>query len=173
MAKGKPVIYWDTSVLLSWIKGEIRPDRQMDGVEDVAKSIMANHCVMLTSVMTQTEVLESSLTPEASEKFKLLFQRRNCQMVATDRRIATLASELRNYYQLQKVVDGLPALSSPDATHLATAIHFEVSEFQTFDARDEPKKRRGLLPLNGNVAGHNLLIRMPPIPPLPANMPLF
>ena len=94
-------------------------------------------------------------------------------MVATDRRIATLASELRNYYQLQKVVDGLPALSSPDATHLATAIHFEVSEFQTFDARDEPKKRRGLLPLNGNVAGHNLLIRMPPIPPLPANMPLF
>jgi predicted nucleic acid-binding protein len=158
MASGKrPLLYWDTSVLLAWIKNENRPNREMDGVNDVAQGIIKGHFTLLTSVMTHTEVLESTLSPDAQAKFMALFKRRNCQMVATDHRIAALSSEIRNYYQMQKLKDGLPSLSSPDAIHLATAIHYTVKEFHTFDERDQPNKRRGLIPLT---------ICKPPIPPM-------
>lgn len=169
MASGrKPVIYWDTSVLLAWIKDEVRPGREMEGVADVANSIFKGHYTLMTSVMTLTEVLDSSLTTEAKDKFQAIFKRRNCQLVATDHRISALSSSLRDYYQIQKLIDGLPSLGSPDAIHLATAIHNSVVAFHTFDERDQPKKRRGLIPLSGNVAGkYNLLICKPPPPPLP------
>jgi predicted nucleic acid-binding protein len=171
MRSGKPILYWDTSVLLAWIKNESRPNREMDGVNDIAEAIHKNHYILLTSVMTDTEVLESTLTDEAKAKFQGLFKRKNCQMASTDHRISRLSSEIRNFYQLQRKVDGLPPLSSPDAIHLATAIHYEAKEFHTFDERDQPKKRRALIPLSGNVAGHNLIICKPPVPPM-VQMPL-
>ena len=164
MASGKPLIYWDTSVLLAWIKNESRPNREMDGVDDVADDIQKNHFILLTSVITDTEVLQSTLSDEAKTKLRDYFKRRNCQMVNADHRITRLSSEIRDYYQQQKKRDGLPSLTTPDAIHLATAIHYTVKEFHTFDERDDPKKRRALIPLSGNVAGHNLIICKPPIP---------
>lgn len=166
MPSGRPVLYWDTSVLLAWIKNEARAKREMDGVNDIAQAIHNNHFTLLTSVITETEVLESTLTDEAKAKFRDLFKRRNCQMVNLDQRITRLSSQIRDYYHQQKAIDGLPDLSTPDAIHLATAIHYKVKEFHTFDERDDPKKRRALIPLNGNVAGYNLVICKPPIPPM-------
>lgn len=154
MASGKPLIYWDTSVLLAWIKNESRPNREMDGVNDVADGIQKNHFILLTSVLTDTEVLQSTLSDEAKTKLRDLFKRRNCQMVNADHRITRLSSEIRDYYQHQQQ----KKISTPDAIHLATAIHYAVKEFHTFD---EP-----LIPLSGNVAGHNLTICKPPIPPM-------
>ncbi|SRR6266446_721439 len=165
MRSGKPVLYWDTSVLLAWIKNESRPNKEMDGVSDVAQSIHKNHYILLTSVITDTEILESTLSDDAKAKFRDLFKRKNCQMAAADQRITRLSSEIRDYYHQKKKIDGLPSLSTPDAIHLATAIHYSVREFHTFDERDDPKKRRALIPLSGNVAGHPLIICKPPIPP--------
>ena len=136
----------------------------MEGVRDVAMGVHKNHCTLLTSTITETEVLASMLSPEARAKFRELFMRRNCQMVSADHRITRLSSELRDHYQIQKAIDGLPSLSTPDAIHLATAIHYKASEFHTFDERDDPKKRRALIPLNGNVAGHALVVCKPPVP---------
>ncbi|MDQ3562992.1 MAG: PIN domain-containing protein [Pseudomonadota bacterium] len=167
MRSGKPLLYWDTSVLLAWIKDE---PNEMEGVNDIAHGIHKNHYILLTSAITLTEVLESTLTDEARIKFNDLFKRKNCQMVAADLRITQLASQIRDYYQRQKSVDGLPSLSTPDAIHLATAIHYAVKEFHTFDEKDDPKKRRALIPLSGNVAGHPLVICKPPIP---AQLDLF
>jgi predicted nucleic acid-binding protein len=159
-------LYWDTSVLLAWIKDEKRPNREMDGVNDVAEAITKGHYILLTSVFTQAEVLNSTLSDEARIKFRGLFQRKNCQMTAADQRVISLSHDLRDHYQKQKAIDSLPSLGTPDAIHLATAILYEVKEFHTFDERDEPRKRRALIPLSGNVAGHNLTICKPPIPPM-------
>jgi len=166
MPSGRPILYWDTSVLLAWIKDETRPNREMDGVNDIAEAIHKNHYILLTSVITDTEILESTLTEEAKAKFHGLFKRRNCQMVNTDHRITRLSSDIRDYYHQQKAIDGLPDLSTPDAIHLGTAIHYKAKELHTFDERNDPKKRRALIPLSGNVAGHNLMICKPPIPPM-------
>jgi integrase len=47
------------------------------------------------------------------------------------------------------------------AKHLASAIHFEVDEFHTFD--EGKKGGRSLLSLDGDVAGHRLRICKPPV----------
>jgi hypothetical protein len=58
-------------------------------------------------------------------------------------------------------------LLTPDAIHLATAIHYNADEFHTFDGskprtpRDKRYTRSGLLLLDGNVAGHGLTVCKP------------
>ena len=164
MPSGKPIIYWDTCVFLAWIKNESRPNNEMDGVNDVATKIHNDHIILLTSTLTSVEILESTLNDLARQRLADLFKRRNCQQCAPDNRVMRLTHNIRDYYQQKKLVDGLPTLSTPDAIHLATAIFYEASEFHTFDENDEPKKRRALIPLGGNVAGYPLVICKPPIP---------
>jgi predicted nucleic acid-binding protein len=170
MPTGKPIIYWDSCVFLSWIKDEKRPNDEMDGVNEVAQNVFKDHVILLTSDITIGEILDSTLDDVAKQKLKDIFKRRNCRSVAADRRVNSLASEIRDYYQQQKTTDYLPTLTLPDAIHLATAIIYSASEFHTFDANDERNRRRAILPLNGNVAGHPLKICKPPLPP---QMPLF
>jgi predicted nucleic acid-binding protein len=165
MRTGKPIIYWDTSVFLAWIKDENRPNREMDGVNDVAHKILADHVILLTSTLTSAEILESTLNEIAKRRFTDLFKRKNLQRASADERVMELTSKIRDYYQQKKEVDQLPTLTTPDAIHLATAILYGASEFHTFDENNEVRKRRALLPLNGNVAGYPLVICKPPIPP--------
>ncbi len=72
-----------------------------------------------------------------------------------------MAGEIRDYYQKRKELDDLPTVTTPDAVHLATAILHDVDEMHTFDQNDKPNKRRALIPLSGNVAGHKLIICKP------------
>lgn len=173
MPPGKPIIYWDTCVLLAWIKDEKRPNNEMDGVNDVANKLYKDHITLLTSDITEGEILASMLSDDAKQKLKDMFKRRNCRSVAADKKVNRLASEIRDYYQQQKAIDGLPTLLLPDAIHLATAILYSADEFHTFDANDDRNRRRALLPLSGNVAGYPLKICKPPIPPPPPQLPLF
>lgn len=171
MPTGKPIIYWDSCIFLSWIKDENRPNNEMDGVNDVAEKIFKDHAILLTSDITIGEILDSTLDDVAKQKLKDIFKRRNCRSVAADRRVNNLASEIRDYYQQQKQTYALPTLTLPDAIHLATAIIYSANEFHTFDGKDERNRRRALLPLNGDVAGkYPLVICKPPLPP---QLPLF
>jgi len=165
MKAGKPVIYWDTSVFLAWIKDENRPNKEMDGVNDVANKIHKDLAILLTSAITTAEILESTLNELAKQRLSDLFKRKNFQYVAADVRVMELIGKIRDYYLQRKDDDQLPTLSTPDAIHLATAILYGASEFHTFDANNETRKRRALLPLNGNVAGYALVICKPPLPP--------
>lgn len=73
-----------------------------------------------------------------------------------------LARDLRRYY-LDKTEDynGL-TLGSPDAVHMATAIHYRADVFHTFDANNRTKSGTlGLLKLNGDVGGYNMTISRP------------
>ncbi len=165
MRLGKPIIYWDTSVFLAWFKDEKRPNNEMDGVNDVANKIHKDHVILLTSTLINVEILESTLSETAKQRFTDLFKRKNFQQVAPDGRVMQLSHKIRDYYQQQKDIDQLPTVTTPDAIHLATAIIYGASEFHTFDENNEVRKRRALLPLNGNVAGDPLVICKPPIPP--------
>jgi len=155
------VIYWDSSIFIAWLKNEQRPLGEMDGVLEYVYLVEAKKVKLITSTLTRTEVFEANLTSEVREKYSKLLSRRNVQLIDADLRVTELARDLREYYQSQSNIDGLPGLTTADAIHLATAIHYKVDEFHTFD--NGKKGGRSLLSLNGNVAGHHLTICKPPV----------
>jgi predicted nucleic acid-binding protein len=163
MPGAKIKLYWDACVLLAWLKNEKRLPGEMEGLRDVVARIDSGEYILVASVLLRTEVLTSSLTPEAANKFEMVLRRGNVTVRNIDDRIATLASELRVYYENQKKIDGRPSLATPDSLHLATAIHYRVDEFHTFDEKDKGNGR-GLLPLNGNVGGYRLMVCKPSVP---------
>lgn len=166
MVKSKKTIYWDTCVFLAWLKNENRELGEIEGIEEVSRSVGNNRINLTTSVITFVEILESSLGQEGVEKLSNIFKRRNVVPINVDIRIAKLAADIRDHY---KKIER--SIKTPDAIHLATAINYKVDELQTFDGS---RGRPGLLSLNGNVMGYNLKIVQPqknqssfrfPIPP--------
>jgi hypothetical protein len=120
----------------------------------------------MTGDIMRLEVLKDRIPPDKLPIFEAFCRRRNVRIVncLTDPRIASLLAEIKTFYRKLSAKDRKPELSDLDATHLATAIHFKATAFYTFDA-GKKQKSRGLLPLNGNVAGHPLVIRKPPLAP--------
>lgn len=141
-----PLYYWDTCVFLAWLKDEKQDSTVIAGMERTVRLVDNNRAVLLTSVVTRTEILESTLDEKRRIDFKRLFTRRNVIMATLDHRIADLSHEVRDYY-IQKGIN----LTSPDCHHLATAIYYEAMELNTMDGCGK-KKKHCLLPLNGVVA---------------------
>jgi predicted nucleic acid-binding protein len=152
-------IYWDSCVFIAWLKDEQRPPGEMDGVYECVEEVEARRTRLITSVVTRTEVFEADLPEAVRESYSRLLNRRNVQVLDNDLRVSNLAREIREHYQRQRLTDGLPGLSTPDAVHLATAIHYRADAFWTFD--DGRHGGRSLLSLNGDVAGHPLVICKP------------
>ena len=71
-----------------------------------------------------------------------------------------MAHDLRDYYAERADQYGGKTLATPDALHVSTAILYRVDEFHTFDGGGLGKSL-GLLPLNGNIGGHKLVICKP------------
>lgn len=167
MAGAKRIIYWDTCIWMAWVRDEKRPDpNDMAGIQEQVKQFHAGEITIATSVLTLGEMLDLSnqLSASAHRKFQLFFRRSDIIRISADIRVAELTQKLRDFYWIQSRTDGLPTLEFGDAVHLASAIHYNVHEFITFDSRDvkKPSKaKRGILPLSGNVAGHRLLIAKP------------
>ena len=63
----------------------------MEGIEDTAKRVHNNQAILITSVMTQTEVLESRIPKDAQTKLENLFKRRNVTWINHDTRIGKLS----------------------------------------------------------------------------------
>lgn len=158
MAKtGKKTYYWDTASFIVWLDGgKGHSPEVIAGLDEVAKDINENRANLCTSVITTTEVLQGKLSPEQSARLSNLFKRRNVTQINVDPRIAQRASEIRNYYNQRGI-----KISTPDSIHLATAIIYGVDEFNTLDGAGERQRPSDLLRLNGDVAGHPLLIRVP------------
>lgn len=157
MSGRRPVVYWDSCVILAWIQDEDRPNpADMQGVYEVARAIERGEITMITSSFYKTEVLPSKNDISAAEKLSLLFKRSNVATVLPGESVMDLAQEIRDHYVNAKP----PGVGQNDAVHLATAIHYEVREFHTFD-QDGDSRSIGLLPLSGSVAGHALTIKKP------------
>ena len=158
-ANDTPIIYWDACVFLSWLKNENRPGTEMADLASVVEEIEKNNFHLITSVTTKIEVLPKRSGEDVMTEFNNLFKKRNVDAIIIDERIANKASEIREYYIEESKRTKNRALGFADTLHLATAIIREASVFHTFD--DGKSNNRGLLELNGNVAGHPLKIEKP------------
>jgi len=159
MSGDNPLYYFDTSIIIAWIKNETnkRTPEEMDGVKELFKKVHSGEVRFLTSIWTNNEILDCTLSPSDQIKFKkLAVSRKNFHWADDTARVQPLSRELRDYYKALN--DGLPTLSVPDGIHLATAIIYKADIFYTFDERDDPKRQRGLIPLSGKVANKYPLI---------------
>lgn len=159
MPSDSRIVYWDTCVFLAWLKNETRPNGEMAGLASVASEVTTGNLHLITSVTTMVEILDVRSGKGTASRFYDLFKRSNVDAINIDERIATKAGEIRQYYITQSSTDKKPALGFADVLHLATAIVQKATVFHTFDGGN--KKQRGLLDLNGNVAGHPLPIEKP------------
>jgi predicted nucleic acid-binding protein len=173
--RDNPVIYWDTCVFFAWIKQETFWSEEITkGIEQTIEQVYAKRAVLMTSVVTLTEVLQSQMTVEDKEKYQKAFGHPQLQLMDADRRIAAKAAFIREFYDTRVIEAGIvksgSIMSLGDALHLATAIHYGVDEFQTLDGGGRRKRRIDLLKLNGSVAGSRLVIVQPryaaPLEPL-------
>jgi predicted nucleic acid-binding protein len=154
------VVYWDSCIFIAWIAGERRSE--MEGIRESVRRIKRNYSVMVTSVITDTEVLDGNMTKEAQAEYGRLMRRANVELIDLDPPIRRLAKSIREFYQREKR-DGRQrgVVTAADAIHLATAINRNVDAFYTLDKGGKDKV--SLLSLSGNVAGHQLLICVPPV----------
>lgn len=152
---GVDTYYWDACLFLAWLKNERRPQGEMDGVREFLDRATKIEIRILTSVLTVTEVLDAVVPESAGNLFQQLFRRRGFSLVDVTRPIAMRAARIRKFYR-----DRRETLQVPDAIHLASAIHYQVAAFHTFD-KGRSGKGMGLLQLNGDVAGHPLSIQKP------------
>lgn len=165
MSGTRPVYYWDTCLFLAWIKNEVsRKPGEMDAIADILRRFRKREVSLVTSLITVVEITTAKLPAGTEGMIESVMQSPNFTRAAVEIRVANLARDLRNYY-LGRESAGGKTLTVPDSIHVATAIHYRVTEMHTFDGKDNAKfNSLGLLPLSGNVAGHNLKICMPPVP---------
>jgi len=155
----KPTFYWDSCIFIAWLQNEKRQAGEMEGIREMVSQLDRNEAKLVTSVITETEVLESTLTQVAQQKFSAVLRRRCVQVVTVDRKISKLAHEIRDFYKKQP--NRKRTISSPDSIHLATAIFYKVDPFYTFDENDD-NENLGLIPLSGIIAGkYKLIIKKP------------
>src|SRR5579883_2118987 len=122
------IVSWDTCVFLAWIKNEARPNNEMAGIQAIAKQIEANKVTLITSALTKAEIYQSRLTKAQRDKYQKFLRRSNVYVLPLDDKLGDLVSEIRDHYESTDF-----ELLTPDAIHLATAIHYEADHFQTFD----------------------------------------
>ena len=162
MAAGKPRFYWDAAPLITWIQDERRGDpAEMDGLAEVIELVEAGKAILMTSVLWRAEVLDSKLTADQRKNLSAVFQNRYIQELSIDARIMDLAGEIRSHQRNDPRKDVIKNIRVPDAIHLASAIHYDATEFHPFDGKKVDGTSASLLTLNGNVAGHRLKICIP------------
>ncbi len=162
MATGKPRFYWDTVCLIAWITDEERVDpSELDGLAEVIELVEQSKATILMSVLWRSEVLSGDLTSPQKKRLKNIFDFRLIEEVGIDSRVMDLASEIRAFHRKSTAKSALKNIRVPDAIHLASAIHYEATEFHTFDGKKPDGNVGKLLTLNGNVAGHKLKICAP------------
>ena len=154
----RPIYYWDTCLFLAWIKHEERKSGEMDGVREVIERAKRRDVIIVTSVLTSTELLQSKLPAGLDNLFHGLMKR--IEQKSIDLKIARLAHDIRDHYARRAHEFAGKTLAPPDALHLATAIIYRATESHTFDGSNG-RNSLGLLPLSGNVAGHSLTICKP------------
>lgn len=162
MVSGKPKFYWDTAPLIAWITDEKRKDpAEMSGLAEVVEMVDRGQAILMTSVLWRAEVLNGSMTRPQRKRLEEAFDGRNLVELQIDSRVMALAGEIREIQRKSLKKNVLKNIRVPDAIHLASAIHFDATEFHTFDGSKDTGQTAKLLTLDGNVAGHRLKICIP------------
>jgi predicted nucleic acid-binding protein len=152
--KPRPVYYWDSNVFIAWLTGEQRADPTENwGLQKAVGEFMADESNIVTSTITRVEVFDTDLSDANKALFNKFLLNGKIAVVAPDSRICRRAHDLRIAYpkkgkRKQKNYD--PGLPTPDAIHIATAIHLGVSKLHTFD-NDHMLKKSGDTKVNGLI----------------------
>jgi hypothetical protein len=155
----KPKYYWDACIFFAWLNNEedIHGLAVMDGILEMAEQFDKNAIVLISSLITKTEVFDHKLkTQWARDEFSKRFQRDNFLWVAQDERVTDKSRSIRDFHARKGVT-----LGATDCVHLATAILYKADVFYTLDGSGDPPKPNSLLLLNGHVAGYPLRIEKP------------
>jgi predicted nucleic acid-binding protein len=162
MASGKPQFYWDTACLIAWVADEKREDpAEMAGLAEVIEMVDRGKAIVMTSVLWRAEVLNSAMTPAQRRRLQDAFDPRGFIELEISGRVMALAGEIRDFHKVSKKKDAMKNIRVPDAIHLASAIHYDATEFHTFDGAGSGGQKGKLFTLDGNVAGHRLKICTP------------
>ena len=151
-------VYWDTCIYIAWLMDENRPNHEMDGVHESAKKIKEGKQKLICSPIVTAQIYKIKMGQQVMAIFDRFLKRKSVQYVDYEYQAGCLTSEIREYYTIRR-----QDVDTIDAQHLAISILYKVDAFYTFDRG----KRGGidLLSISGNVAGHNLTICKPPLPP--------
>jgi predicted nucleic acid-binding protein len=171
MTSGKPRFYWDSAPLIAWIKDEKRNDpSEMAGLAEVVETARKGEAIIMTSVLWRAEILNDSLTTVQRRRLEKAFNNHYIIELNIDSRVMALAGEIRSFYRKSKKKDIIKNIRVPDAIHLSSAIHYDATEFHTFDGAKQDGQPSKLFLLNGNVAGHKLKICVPRAHQLPLDL---
>lgn len=155
------VYYWDACIYLAWLKGEMSHGKEhMAALKLIADENFQMKNVIITSTITQIEVLSSNLTADEEDRFKKSFRAQHHIQYDVDPPIAQRARLIREKFLKQ---GNGKKLSTPDAIHLATACIYGADEFLTFDDGQKNKKEIGLLSLSGHADLDKLVICKPTV----------
>ena len=165
-----PRFYWDSCVILAYLKNEV--DKHGESIPHIRKILSDNRAKknqIIGCQIVRTEVFEYKLSSKAEESFRGFYSYGKNQIWDVDGRIAMLAREIREHYSRHPIIlttakgkENRRGIKTPDAIHLATAIHNKCDVFHTLD--DGGQDGFSLLLLDGNVAGHDLKISKPIAP---------
>jgi hypothetical protein len=75
MAGASPAYYWDTCLFLAWLNDEQRNSGEMDGIREIIGKSKRRECRLVTSVLTQVEVLQSRIPVGVGNSFVDLLKR--------------------------------------------------------------------------------------------------
>jgi predicted nucleic acid-binding protein len=167
-------VYFDSCIYIAHYRQEIGPYGavRINAIGELWKENERGGTTILTSSITVCEVidqlLKSNLKAEIND-FKNRFRMGLHKMYDVDPIIAERAAEYRDFYRKHPVKTEQREkpyinLASPDAIHLATAIHYEADEFWTFDGlNDKADKYESIKPLwLGNKVGNDVITIIPP-----------
>lgn len=153
--------YWDSNLFSAWLQAEKRPEGEMEGLNSYVEKFDKGQLRIITSTLTITEVLGTPNIPAGiPQQFDMFLQRPNVHKISVDAPIARMARDIRLHYLNKSDEFNGKTISTPDAIHVATAIIYNAIAFHTFDSKGY-RNSLGLIPLSGDVAGHNLKIEKP------------
>jgi predicted nucleic acid-binding protein len=137
---------------------ENRPNHEMGGVHESAKKIKESKQKLICSPIVTAQIYKIKMGQQVMAIFDRFLKRKSIQYVDYEYQAGCLTSEIREYYTIRK-----QDMDTIDAQHLAISILYKVDAFYTFDRGK--RGGIGLLSISGNVAGHNLTICKPLLPP--------
>lgn len=167
----KPKYYWDSCIFFAWLNDEadVHGAAVMDGINETAEKYDNNKIVLMSSLITKTEVFDNKLkTQWARDEFSQRFIRDNFQWITQDDKVTEMSRVIRDFHSKKGIT-----LDATDCVHLAAAIIWKADILYTLDGHSDKPKPNSMLLLDGNVAGHRLRIMKPfkEQPPLFSGVP--
>lgn len=161
---GRPVVYWDACVFILHLTNNQRDPVKAELVREQVRKLDDGEIIVVTSVLTLTEVLECTIPPENRLRLETLKQMPDrLAIVQVSMPIAEAAHDIRSGLKASPK-GGTKTVSTADAIHVATAIDHKCEVLYTFDQNDRVRSL-GLIPLSGIPEVKNLRIEKPPAPP--------